>query len=500
MAIKKWFLPTNTANLGMMIAQGLISAPIGCSKYYSDILSEQLGYIPLFYEKEQLQLISAALTKAISESNSLIPCIIEINLNHILSGNVYTDTGDSVDLSKLTLDEFNVNRLFILAPLPLSCIARILFNNGDGSKDEFIKNTKILYRNVPLSSIKIEAPKNMAKFFNSNTNAIFDNDQNNKVELPKVTTVEYKKTYALGGILCALFYFSKNGGLSNRMFIEACNLSKTDKKDIYDFSLIYNYFYSPEASQKDKDSTNKLLIAILDIIAGTNAEDSNELIIELLQSESLSEEGGFRERAKKLADELIEFHRNIIDIPISETFKISKTAKEKSSIKLLLLMLFHRKDVGALIDFQLEVFEEEDYILFAILFGLRDTFIKVPKFLKEYDGLQFYISNLMAKYAHDTAQTGITFKPIKSPPTLIDMLKPSKLEFISWASKELDIQDCFNSVMPSKNFKNHKGSSTYSGIVIPKIERDELNFFKKMSAIKIDNCLYNKVSQKYKKL
>jgi hypothetical protein len=197
----------------------------------------------------------------------------------------------------------------------------------------------------------------------------------------------------------------------------------------------------------------------------------------------------------------MEFHRNTSDKPISEIFGQAKTPKDKSSIKLILLMLFHRKDVEALIDLQLDIFKEEDYVLFAMIFGMRDKFSKSPKFLKEYSGLQLYLSTLMASYVHKSAKTKVTFKNIKEFPTIITMLKPNKIEFIAWASKlkELNIQNCFNSVMPNKEFMNNKGSSTYSGIVLPKIVIDEVQYFREISKVKIDSRLYNKILLKYKK-
>ncbi len=54
--------------------------------------------------------------------------------------------------------------------------------------------------------------------------------------------------------------------------------------------------------------------------------------------------------------------------------------------------------------------------------------------------------------------------------------------------------------MPRVDFSNSNGISTYPGIVLPKIQKDEDMFFAKMAATPIDNNLYNKILQKYKKL
>ena len=500
MAVKKWLLPTNTANLGMMIAQGLICEPKGFSKYYTDILDEQLGYIPVFSEKESQQLIFQALAYAQSEGSDLTPCLIEIDLKNIINGNVYTDEGNPFEISELNSEKDDVNKFFIPSPLPLSCISNVFFSCLY-EKNRFISDAKRLYGNVPLDSFKMSAPKAFEKLFSGGKNIeLPEINEGKAVKFPELVEIDYKKIYALGGFLSTLFYFSKNGILSDKIFHEACKLDSTDTKIIYDFPLIHNYFYSTEASFENNSSISCMFQEILKIIIYKDKNDCNNSIINFLQSDELSTENDFRKRAGDLAEELMAFHRNTSDKPISEIFEQAKTSKDKSSIKLILLMLFHRKDVESLIDYQLDVFEEEDYLLFAMIFGMRDKFSKTPKFLKEYSELQLYISTLMASYAHKSAKTEVFFKNTKAPPSIISMLKPNKLEFIDWASKptELNIQSCFKSVMPNKEFLNNKGNSTYSGIVLPKIDIDEALYFREMSKIKIDNTLYDKILLKYK--
>jgi len=523
MANKKWLLPTNTENLGVMIAQGLISDQQGFSKYYIDILSESAGYIPIIHENEEQGLLSAALKMAISEDSGLTPCIIEINLKNIECGKIVTEDGTLVDIVEVFAlnDEPSCpSKILIPAPLPLSCIAKVLFETKK-KMDEFIHNTETIYRNIPLMTISLEAPKYAKKFFNtaqkSSLNSypddIFDvvgrntstlTSEQDQTQSPPSTrsaetnAINYKKAYSLGGLLGSLFYYTKNGALSANAFHAICNTNRDNNISIFDFPLIYNFFYLTESSLTETNPTNMMFNEVLDTIVNSNKKECKNSLIELLRSDTLSVDNNFKESANKLADELIAFERNIIEKTVSEIFSESQTSEEKTSIKLLLLMFFHREDVKALTDFALEILKEEDYILFAMVFGARDKFIGLPKFLREYQGLQLYISNLMAQYAHDLAQTGITFKKTKSPLTMIDMLKPSKLEFISWTSKQLNIQDCFVSVMPGDDFSNSKGKSTYSGIVLPKIEKDEAKYFAKMSTVAIDNNLYNKIIQKYK--
>ena len=523
MTIQRWLLPTNTANLGAMIAQGLISDKQGFKKYYTDILSETAGYIPVIREDDEQGMISDALEMAISEDSGLTPCIIVINLKHITGGEVITDNGDSVNIA----DIFNWNsethfpkKILISAPLPLSCITEVLFKTTK-EKEEFSHDTKTIYRNIPLNSIKLGrlTNKNVSIFSNadkinrSNLLEIISDSPSTSVivrdetELHSVATehstrtpINYLRTYSLGGLLGALFYYTKNGRLTTDAFHDSCNSNMGNNINIYDYPQVYNYFY-PRDTPLTSISTIKMMFnKILDVIVNSNKNDCKDLIIQLLRSDMLPGDDAFKEKSNQLADDLVAFYRNTSNKNASEIFTESQKPKEKSSIKILLLMLFYREDVEALTEVDFGIFVEEDYILFAMLFGARDKFTGLPKFLREYDGLQVYISNLMAQYAHNSAQTGITFKNVKAPPTIVDMLKPSKLEFISQISKLLDAQDCFISVMPNVDFTNIKCKITYSGIVLPKIVIDQSKFFTKMSSLKIDNKLYNKILQKYRKL
>lgn len=527
MTIQRWLLPTNTANLGAMIAQGLLTDQQGFRKYYNDILSENTGYIPVICENEKQGMIPDALEKAISEDSELTQCILEINLKHIKIGKVYTENGDSVDISDILnwdSEKPCPNKLLIPAPLPLTCITEVLFKTKK-EKEEFCHDTKTIYRNIPLNSIKLGplTKKNVSIFsstdrtgssdllgnpndsdIDSLSTSVIVSDETDPhsvvTENSTRTPMNYLKTYSLGGLFGALFYYTKNGKLTTDAFHEFCNSNRANNIEIYDYPLIHNYFYPPDTPLSSTSAINMMFNKVLDVIVNSNNKDCKDSIIELLRSDMLTGDDEFKERSNKLADDLVTFYRTTSNKNASEIFTESQKTNRKSSIKLLLLMLFYREDVEALTEVDLGIFVEEDYILFAMLFGARDKFTGLPKFLREYDGLQVYISNLMAQYAHNFAQTGITFKNVKAPPTIIDMLKPSKLEFISQISKLLDAQDCFISVMPNVDFTNIKCKITYSGIVLPKIVRDESKFFTKMSSFKIDNKLYNKILQKYRKL
>ena len=144
-------------------------------------------------------------------------------------------------------------------------------------------------------------------------------------------------------------------------------------------------------------------------------------------------------------------------------------------------------------------------IIAAMLFGARSKYHKIPLFLRQYPGIQSYMSHLMAQYAHTTGNTGITFKKPAVPLTIIEMVAPKrreqskKLGFVYWLSNEYpNLQNCFETIMPNKKFVHDSGKSTYDGVVLPEIHMKKQEYFNVMSKIKVDDNSYEKILKKYK--
>lgn len=501
MTTEQWFLPTNTNNLSMMISQGLITGPEGCDKYYADILKTHSGYIPTI-KSTNIDKIGKAIKIATNEAKHLKPCIIVVDLKKIKTGTFYCEDGSKVDLSDVDTLAQSITTLYIPSPLPTHCILKVMFSSTKDKK-EYENNAKTLYENVSLSTLKLDAPKSANKYFHSkeltfDSNFEFSEENGNlsdENKFPKINPLNYDKIYSFGGVVGSLFYMAKNGKDSENYFTNFSNF-ESPINDTDDYNLIKKFFTDDKQETLDEFSPLiQIFFPILKVISSDN--DIKNDIIETLKSDKL--QGEISERANEIANFLIDYSRNKIGKPASEIFEQSLTKSKKSKIEMLLFMLFFRANSEALFEYHLEIFEEVDYILFAILFGMRDKYSGLPLFLKEYEGLQFYISNIMATYAHNLTGSDISFKDIKSPPTLNSMLNTNKLDFVHWVSTMLEIDNSFNTVMPNKDFINSKGKSTYKGIVLPKLERINDKYFDIISKKMLDDELYNKILAKYKK-
>jgi hypothetical protein len=469
MAKDRWFIPTNTENLKMIIAQGLISNSDGFKKYYSDVLELVQGYIPIFKNKIEQDI----LTYVVREMNDLTPAIIEIDLKKItgIIKKVEDNKLVNIDLKDIA----NVDILFIQAPLPLSVIATMIFKSKE-DKNSFEEDSK-LYSNVILADLKLSSTVAEEKLFKSNTLSGGLVNDFKKIEVD-VNEINYKKVYAYGGLLLNLFYFAKNGNNSNTYYQLFLNLDKESEKQDID---VYDYFKAFDIN--DTDIKKKMDYGLINI--AIESKDFKEDVLDFLLSDIWDERS--RKRTEELANKLKQFESNM-DKTVSEQFEEAKTPLEK-----ILLMLFLREDSEALMDYTLELFSESDYLNFAMMFGLRDKFIKIPKELREFNGLQNFVSLKMAEYAHHSIESDVKFKSPSKPLTIMDMLNKNSIK--KRVIRALKVEEAIETIMPNRDYKHKKGKNIYIGFVEPEYKLLENEYFKIISTKKIIKAEYNKFSK-----
>ncbi len=461
----QWLLPTNTENLKMIIAQGLISSSDGFTKYYSDTLELVPNYIPLFKD----EIPATLLNHVLSEDNSLTPVILDIDLKKISNGIKILQDDKLIDLEG-EVDSEDI--LFILAPLPLSVISTLAFSSKDAVK-EFEESSK-LYSNVVLNDLKLSTTLAQQKLFKSSTLSVDWINDLKKIETVNEGEVDYKKVYAYGGLLLNLFYFAKNGNLSNdnyKLFSDFTEEKKSQDIDIYDYFKAFDI--------NNADIKKKMDNGIIDI--AISSKDFKEDVLRFLEYGNWDERT--QKRTQELADKLKGFESNT-NKTVSEQFNEAKTPLEK-----ILLMLFLREDTGALMEYTLEFFSEADYLNFAMMFGIRDKFIKMPKELREFTDLQSFVSLKMAEYAHSTMGSNIKFKSTVKPLTVMELFNKDSLK--KKLIKELKVESCIKTIMPNEEYSSKRGVNTYIGFIEPTYETLEEKYFKILSKRKITKEEYN---------
>lgn len=499
MAINKkksrWLFPTNANNLRMIIAQGLLTSPSGFSKYYQDVLSEHEGYLPLFNN----ELSAESLDKATSEADHLITCLLELDIEGI-EGDVVALTKDGsqkVALESLAKDSLEIEQIFIPLPLPVSCISKVIFKTKDDL--EVFKKDVEIKSNVILNDLKLQATKSDSKLFEAKVKKAspeedllanrddesFPQEINEDLsELLKKQSIksDYSLVYAYGGMLALLFYYAKNGVKSHELFDKLTQEILSEENDSKDFRtslLIRNLFFN---GIDESLPENKMLKGIVSCcIESNNFKDS---VIQFLQNDTWDEKSKIR--VQELAGRLQEYASTSAQ-SVSELFNSSKSDVEKA-----LLMLFAREDSNALIDYTNSKisFSEGEYLLFALFFGIRDGYIKMPPMIRKYNGLQLYVSNQMASYAHRKLKSNILFKAVKRPLTVWQFVDKKLSKSVT---KLLSIEDCVQTIMPKADFKHVKGNNVYMGYFEPTYKVVSEKYFGTISTKVLSDADYNKL-------
>lgn len=474
----RWLFPTNTNNFRMILAQGLLTSPEGFSKYYQDTLYESDGYLPLFNH----QVSADSLGKAVSEAEHLVPCLLEFDLANI-SGQVWAlINGETKEVDLSLLNDY-IDKLLIPLPMPLGCISKVIFKTKD---DKVIFEKEAVTRgNVVIDDIKLSCTVADEKLFNTTDTGklLAKSDISSAtVETPEIIKLNHPAVYAYGGLLSLLFYHAKNGALSHSFFDAFSQNDIPPANDLKEQAIpqfIHGYFHGVIDESKSK---NKILKGI--VSSCIESEDFKNSLINFLQSSEWDKEAS--KRSNELIDKLQEY---VSSNPrsVSEWFDSAKSDIEK-----VLLMLFTREDSYSLIDFHNQKINltEREYLLFAIFFGIRDSFIKVPAFIRKYNGLQKYISNQMAAYAHEKMGSNIKFNEIAPPKTVWQFVN-KKLSKSN--TKLLSLESCIETIMPKEDFVHKNGKNIYTGYYEPTYEVVIEDYYKKISNTKITEVNYNKL-------
>jgi hypothetical protein len=491
MAKSRWLLPTNTNNLRMIISQGLVTSSPGFKKYYTDVLARYNGWIPLFHDKVS----SEALNDSIIEApDVLTSCIIEVDIAKI-SGEIKALKETKIEkiyLENTDVIDKSVDIIFIPGPLPLNCISNVLFRNKD-TFDEFKKDASTR-SNVILGNLKLKTDQ---KLFDIEKQQQLSVDAEvsglSVAELPACQEIDYSKIYAYGGMLALLCYQAKNGSKSNSLYKAICDGDSFTINNNFstEIRIAYNYFVNNLDFLEEDELRKRLHEGVIDIAIDGNATDFKNKTLQFLKSNSWST-ASVSHKYKNSIDEVVrmlnDVEHNLHKAKISQHFE-----NEKSVLKKMLLMQFQRDDSESFIKYDTVTFDEIEYILYSMIFGIRDKFSKVPPWIRKYKGLQNFISAKMAEYAHQLLETGLKFQVGKPPKTVWEIVS-NKLD--RKTISKLTIENCIKTEMPKGiDFSLVKGRVVFPSFVEPKYIIDETIYFKEISTQTITDKIYNTLDQ-----
>lgn len=421
-AAQSWSVVTNHQNMAYMLAAGMVMGPAGFGgKHYEDASSLAPGWIPLFMNRIPKTMVS----KAKRERKDLRACIAHFDLS-VLRGHVQvlSKNGEWRQTSLPGPVQSDDVAVLVRSPLPLSALTGASFESeGDRKALEDVARS---VSNVDVEGLPILIDA-----------APFDGASDDEWTDPGVDVSAGQdfvpaKAQAIGGVLALLYHLANRTDLGGASFRLACgDASPADVAMISREPVLSGFsgWLEPDAiSSVEADVSSRLYWGVVDALVDarfTGASDSAvDLVISYLDDVALSptEDHTYRPRLKRLMDEL----RRIAGFGGATVSELLERNKGALSRPLLLLCLRERaEELFDFLDFSLS---DNELILSAILFGVRDGWIGMPRQLRGSTDLQRFISQRMVEIANAKDELRVDSK-VSRPVPLRELFSTSDSQF-----------------------------------------------------------------------
>lgn len=448
---KNWYIVTNTENLIHFIDYGLIIDEQGFTgtSYAVDAMRNvPEGYIPCFSADN----IFSALENIKKEDKNLRCCLLELDFKKI--GNFTTYGGlikgsDSIYSQKqsciheLEISE-NINCILLPAPLPFSCIKNIILQD-----DETKKNIQDAYGE--LFSVKNISFKKLLNLFKEPKNVeerppeLLNIEGKWQVEQRKI---DYSKVFSYGGALGLLYYQTKNGRESTKIFNRFSGFvmgTPSNDDTLEAIKPFENYLLNTQISEDDISNIYKLIID--KIITTKDVGVARYSILGVLKQINIPNK--YNSKRNGLVTRLEDIVERTIDVNPKDIFEsiVNRAYADDVEFKiitLLITMFFLRDHVETMLKYYHSEFTETHYSLLAIFFGMSYGVVSIPGKVRKIDELSTWLSYKMAEYAHNIDEGNtVGFKEPAKPKLIYDdfmkikTTKSYKLQnFYHWLSMD----------------------------------------------------------------
>ena len=483
---KNWYIVTNTEDLTDFINYGLIFDEQGFTGSGSAVnMTKDIpkGYISCFSTDN----LSPALEKIKIEDENLDCCLLELDIKQISSFTAYggfiqgnntiysQKQGYIRDLEGLE----DINCILIPAPLPFIYIKSMIVEDDNikkkiqgAYKEKFGVKSISFKKTVSLFKI----PNNKGQLIESPNSELLDIGEEWEVEQREIY---YNKVFAYGGALGLLYYQTKNGRKSTKIFEMFSDLMRdTSSSDdtLKAIKPFKNYLSSIEPFE---DDVSKLYKRIIDKLLKTDKHGENcQSILNILKKSEVSENyngkcNGLSKSLEKIIDRTTDLDPEAILNKILITYKDDVDFK---NFAVLLTMFFLRDHIETMLKYYHTDFTETHYALLAIFFGMTYGVVNIPLEIRSNDELSIWLSYKMAEYAHNIDEGNtVEFKEPAKPLLLygdIIKSKPAEIhivyELYEWLNKKfrktvnLDIVE--NIRKPPKEGRIENGETISDGL------------------------------------
>ncbi|KJS30245.1 MAG: hypothetical protein VR64_16110 [Desulfatitalea sp. BRH_c12] len=428
-----WHLVTNHQNMLYMLAAGMVMGPAGFrGKHYSDPLSVYPGWIPLFRDKVNIP--ADALKHATSERKHLLPCIASFDLSD-LSGPVRMLSRDgrmrdvASPAARKCKDEIAI---LVRAPLPPTLLLSVnFFTPEDRQAFESAAND---VSNVDLSSHRVEIAESL---FSADTEVAWPAVQPQKQLFEDGNDNFPAFGQALGGVLAMLHHTANRSDLGLAAFRLVTGAARGKDSDIVQSDPILaelpNWMVGGEISGQ-ADTRARLFWGVIQslVVAQTQERPQTPIDVALAYLENqldLLREMEFRPRLERLIADM----RGLLGLGGGTITELLERHKGSLSRPLLLFCL--REHCTDLLEFSHPLLNDAEYILAGILFGVRDSWLQLPKELRDPD-MSAYVAFRMVDAEHRKQGENLAMSAPPRPKSLREIFTSPSGE---WNSMKKDV-------------------------------------------------------------
>jgi hypothetical protein len=428
-----WHLVTNHQNMLFMLAAGMVMCPEGFrGKHYSDPLSVYPGWIPLFREKTKIP--ADVLNQATIERKHLLPCIASFDLNG-LSGPVRMLSRDgrirdvASPSARKRKDEMAI---LIRAPLPLTLLRSIKFCSSEDL--QAFESSAGDVSNVDLSSHRVEVAEPV---FSTDAEVAWPAEQPQKQLLEDSGDDFPAFGQALGGVLAMLYHIANRSGLGLATFRLATGAASENSDELTKIDPILaelpNWLDGRQISEQ-ADVRTRLFWGVVQslLTAQTQKRPQAPVDLALAYLDSQLDQLPETESRSRLA-RLIAGIRGSLSLGGGTITELLE--RQKGSLSRPLLLFCLREHCTDLLEFSHPLLSDAEYLLTGILFGVRDSWLRLPEGLRD-PNISAYVAYRMADAEHRKQIDNLFLDTPPRPKPLREFFASSNGE---WSSKQKEI-------------------------------------------------------------
>lgn len=427
-----WHLVTNHQNMLYILAAGMVMGPAGFrSKHYSDSLNVYPGWIPLF--RDRIKIPADVLNQAIRERKHLLPCIASFDLSD-LSGPVrmLSRDGRMRDVASPGARK-RKDDIAILIRAPLSPTFLLSVNFCSPEDRQVFEKAANDVSNVDLSSHRVEIAESL---FSSNPEIAWPVVQQKALFLEGGSDSYPAFGQALGGVLAVLYHVANRCDLGLAAFrLVAGDTCGKDNDLVRGDPLLAElprWMNGGEISGQ-ANTRARLFWGVIQSLCTAQAQERPQTPIDValayLENQlDLLQEIKFRPHLERLIVDM----RGILSLGGGTITELLERHKGSLSRPLLLFCL--REHCTEFLEFSHPLLSDTEYILTGILFGVRDSWLQLPKELRDPD-MSAYVAFRMVDAEHRNQADNIAMDAPPRPKPLRELFTSA----CEWNSMKKDV-------------------------------------------------------------